>query len=45
MFSYKELLDELTTERVLEGVATRGHADVAERLGAEIDDEDKGTGR
>ena len=45
MFSSKDLLDQLTAERVLAGVATRRHADVSEPLGAEIDEQAKGTGR
>ena len=45
VFSSKDLLDQLTAERVLAGVATRRHADVAEPLGAEIDEQAKGTGR
>jgi transposase-like protein len=45
VFSNKDLLDQLTAERVLAGVATRRHADVAEPLSSEIDDHAKGTGR
>ena len=45
VFSSKDLLDQLTAERVLAGVATRRHGDVSEPLGAEIDDQAKGTGR
>ena len=45
IFSSKDLLDQLTAERVLAGVATRRHADVSEPLTAEIDDKAKGTGR
>jgi putative transposase len=44
-FSSKDLLDRLTTERVLAGVATRRHVDVAEPLGAEIEAKAKATGR
>ena len=45
VFSSKDLLDQLTAERVLAGVATRRHADVSEPLTAEIDEKAKGTGR
>ena len=45
VFSSKDLLDQLTAERVLAGVAARRHVDVAEPLGAEIEDQAKGTGR
>jgi putative transposase len=45
VFSSKDLLDQLTAERVLAGVATRRHGDVSEPLGADIDDQAKGTGR
>ena len=45
VFSSKDLLDQLTAERVLAGVATRRHADVSEPLSAEIDDKARGTGR
>jgi hypothetical protein len=45
VFSSKDLLDQLTAERVLAGVATRRHADVAEPLTSEIDDQARGTGR
>ena len=45
VFSSKDLLDQLTAERVLAGVATRRHVDVAEPLGPEIEDQAKGTGR
>jgi putative transposase len=45
VFSSRDLLDQLTAERVLAGVATRRHADVSEPLTAEIDDKAKGTGR
>ncbi len=45
VFSSKDLLDQLTAERVLTGVATRRYADVSEPLGAEIDEQAKGTGR
>jgi putative transposase len=44
-FSSKDLLDRLTTERMLAGVATRRHVDVAEPLGAEIEAKAKATGR
>jgi putative transposase len=45
VFSSRDLLDQLTAERVLAGVATRRHADVSEPLGAEIDEQASGTGR
>ena len=44
-FSSKDLLDRLTVERMLAGVATRRHVDVAEPLGAEIEAKAKATGR
>ena len=44
-FSSKDLLDRLTVERMLAGVATRRHVDVAEPLGAEIETMAKATGR
>ena len=44
-FSSKDLLDRLTTERMLAGVATRRHVDVAEPLSAEIESAAKATGR
>ena len=45
IFSSKDLLDQLTAERVLAGVATRRYADVPEPLTAEIDEKAKGTAR
>ena len=45
VFSSKDLLDQLTAERVLAGVATRRHGDVSEPLSAEIEEQAKGTGR
>ena len=45
VFSSKDLLDQLTAERVLAGVATRRHVDVAEPLSADIEDNAKATGR
>jgi hypothetical protein len=45
VFSSKDLLDQLTAERVLAGVATRRQVDVAEPLGLDIEDQAKGTGR
>ncbi len=45
VFSSKDLLDQLTAERVLAGVATRRYADVSECLGDDIDDQARGTGR
>lgn len=44
-FSSRDLLDRLTVERMLAGVATRRHVDVAEPLGAEIEAKAKATGR
>jgi transposase-like protein len=44
-FSSKDLLDRLTVERMLAGVATRRHVDVAEPLGAELEARAKATGR
>ena len=44
-FSSKDLLDRLTVERMLAGVATRRHVDVAEPLSAEIEAKAKATGR
>lgn len=45
VFSAEDLLTQLVAERMLAGVATRRHADVAEPLGAELDAKAKGTGR
>jgi transposase-like protein len=44
-FSATDLLDRLTTERMLAGVATRRHVDVAEPLSTDIETEAKATGR
>ena len=44
-FSSKDLLDRLTVERMLAGVATRRHVDVAEPLSAEVGTVAKATGR
>ena len=44
-FSSKDLLDCLTVERMLAGVPTRRHVDVAEPLGARVEAEAKATGR
>jgi putative transposase len=44
-FSSKDLLDRLTVERMLAGVATRRHVDVAEPLSAEMEAKAKATGR
>jgi putative transposase len=44
-FSSKDLLDRLTTERMLAGVATRRHVDVAEPLSAAVEKAAKATGR
>ncbi len=45
VFSSEDLLTQLVCERMLAGVATRRHADVAEPLSAELDEKAKGTGR
>lgn len=44
-FSSKDLLDRLTVERMLAGVATRRHVDVAEPLGSQVEAAAKATGR
>ena len=44
-FSSKDLLDRLTVERMLAGVATRRHVDVAEPLSSEVEAKAKATGR
>jgi putative transposase len=44
-FSSKDLLDRLTVERMLAGVATRRHVDVAEPLSPELEAQAKATGR
>ena len=44
-FSSKDLLDRLTVERMLAGVATRRHVDVAEPLSADLEERSKATGR
>jgi putative transposase len=44
-FSSKDLLDRLTVERMLAGVATRRHVDVAEPLSTEVEAKAKATGR
>jgi len=44
-FSSRDLLDRLTVERMLAGVATRRHVDVAEPLSAEVEARAKATGR
>jgi putative transposase len=44
-FSSQDLLDRLTVERMLAGVATRRHVDVAEPLSAEVEEKAKATGR
>ena len=44
-FSSKDLLDRLTTERMLAGVATRRHVDVAEPLSGQVEAAAKATGR
>ncbi len=45
VFSSEDLLNQLVAERMLAGVATRRHGDVAEPLGAEIDERAKSTSR
>ncbi len=45
VFSSEDLLTQLVAERMLAGVATRRHADVAEPLGADLDERAKGSGR
>jgi transposase-like protein len=44
-FSSKDLLDRLTVERMLAGVATRRHVDVAEPISSEVEAAAKATGR
>lgn len=44
-FSSKDLLDRLTVERMLAGVATRRHVDVAEPLSGQVEAAAKATGR
>ncbi len=44
-FSSKDLLDRLTVERMLAGVATRRHVDVAEPLSERVETAAKATGR
>jgi putative transposase len=44
-FSSRDLLDQLTVERMLAGVATRRHVDVAEPLSSEVESMAKATGR
>jgi putative transposase len=43
--SAKDLLDQLTVERMLAGVATRRHGDIEAPISAEIDARSKATGR
>jgi transposase-like protein len=45
VFSATDLLDRVVMERMLAGVATRRHADVAEPLGAELEGRATATGR
>lgn len=45
VFSSKDLLDQLTVERVLAGVASRRHTDVSEPLGPGVEEKAKATGR
>ncbi len=44
-FSSRDLLDRLTVERMLAGVATRRHVDVGEPLSSAVEAEAKATGR
>jgi putative transposase len=44
-FSSRDLLERLTVERMLAGVATRRHVDVAEPLSAEVEAQATATGR
>ena len=44
-FSSKDLLDRLTVERMLAGVATRRHVDVAEPVSSQVESAAKATGR
>jgi len=43
--SARDLLDQLTVERMLAGVATRRHADIEAPLGGEVEARSKATGR
>jgi putative transposase len=45
VFSSTDLLEQLVAERMLAGVATRRHADVAEPLSCDLEGRSKGTGR
>jgi len=45
VFSSKDLLDSLVVERMLAGVATRRHEDVAEPLGADIEQRARSTSK
>ncbi|MDQ4133565.1 MAG: IS256 family transposase [Actinomycetota bacterium] len=45
VFSSRDLLNQLTVERMLAGVATRRHDDVEPSLGAAVDERSKATGR
>src|SRR5207248_8891953 len=45
VFSSRDLLDRLTVERMLAGVATRRHVDVSEPLSSEVEAKAKATGR
>ncbi len=45
VFSSEDLLTQLVCERMLAGMATRRHADVAEPLGAELDEQATATAR
>jgi hypothetical protein len=44
-FSSREVLDRLTMERMLAGVPTRRHVDLAEPVGADVEARSKATGR
>lgn len=45
VFSSKDLLDSLVVERMLAGVATRRHQDIAEPLGADIEERARSTSK
>jgi transposase-like protein len=44
-FSSRDLLDQIVLERMLAGVATRRHGDVAEPLGEQLEERTSGAGR
>lgn len=45
VLSARDLLDQLTVERMLAGVATRRHSDIEAPLGADVESRSKATGR